>query len=187
MTEKNKNLKPKHSTLKKNKKKKSSKKSWYMLLGILSLYALLYLFKPEPIREAFSYTLQLILSILPVLLLVLIFMFLFNLINENKLRDLIMKSPNFLKYILMALLGTFSHGPIYAWYPLMKTLHHKGISYGHVASFLYARSIKLNFIPLAAVYFGLEYIVVLSIMIFIFSYIQGLLIDFFYKEKTLLD
>jgi len=180
MTKKNKNHNPKQPNLNK-KKKKSSKKSWYMLLGILSLYGLLYLFNPEPIREAFTYTLQLILSILPVLFLVLIFMFLFNLINENKLRDLIMKSPNFLKYILMALLGTFSHGPIYAWYPLMATLHKKGLSYGTIASFLYARSIKLNFMPLAAVYFGLEYIVVLSILIFIFSYVQGILVDFFYK------
>ena len=169
------------------KKKKSSKKSWFMLMGILGLYVLLYLMKPDPIKEAFLYTMNLIISILPVLLLVLIFMFLFNLVNEDKLKALIMKSPNFLKYMVMAVLGTFSHGPIYAWYPLMKTLHDKGISYGNIASFLYARSIKLNFIPLAAVYFGLEYIIVLSIMIFIFSYFQGILIDFFYKEKILIN
>jgi uncharacterized membrane protein YraQ (UPF0718 family) len=44
----------------------------------------------------------------------------------------------FIQYFILSLLGTVSHGPIYAWYPLMNNFHEKGVHYDPIASFLYA-------------------------------------------------
>ncbi|OQY32302.1 MAG: hypothetical protein B6241_11360 [Spirochaetaceae bacterium 4572_59] len=114
---------------------------------------------------------------------VLIFMFLFNLIDEKKLKSVISRSPGYIQYLVMTLLGTFSHGPIYAWYPLMKNFHDKGISYGPISSFLYARGIKLAMMPALMTYFGIKYALVLTVYMLIFANIQGLLIDLLLREK----
>ena len=120
-------------------KKQNKKTKWIFLGSVLGLYLILSLLNPNNTLEAAKYSSNLILSIIPVLLIVLFFMFLFNLINEKKLKKVIERSPKYIQYLVMSLFGTFSHGPIYAWYPLMKDFHDKGISYGSIAAFLYAR------------------------------------------------
>lgn len=156
----------------------------YLFPGIvITIYAILYLIKPEITISAIKYSLNLVIIVAPVLLFVLIFMFLFNLIDEKKLKGIISKSPQFVQYLVMTLFGTFSHGPIYAWYPLMKNFHEKGVSYGSIATFLYARGIKLALIPALISYFGFKYSIILTIYMFIFAYIQGILVDIIFKER----
>ncbi len=157
------------------------KKSYYFLIMMLLTYVVLYFIYPVQIIQAFKYVYEIMLEILPILLMIYVFLFAFSFIKEKKLNQFIQKAPKFLKYILMSLLGTFSHGPIYAWYPLLENLNQKGISNGNVASFLYARGIKLTLLPMLAAFFGLEYAIILSIVMFIFAVIQGYVIDFMHK------
>ena len=168
-----------------NKNKKNKKTKWTFLGSVLSLYLILSFIKPENTLKASKYSANLLLTIIPVLLLVLGFMFVFNLIDEKKLKAIIEKSPQHIQYLVMTAFGTFSHGPIYAWYPLMRDFHNKGISYGSIATFLYSRGIKLTFLPVLIAYFGLKYTVVLTIYMLIFAYIQGILVDIIIKDKEL--
>jgi hypothetical protein len=78
---------------------------------------------------------------------------------------------------------TVSHGPIYAWYPLMKNFHEKGVHYGPIASFLYSRGIKLAMIPSLIAYFGLKYSIILTLNMVIFSILVGLSVDILLKDK----
>ncbi|BEP27970.1 cation-translocating P-type ATPase [Helicovermis profundi] len=166
------------------KNKKSSKIKWIMLSLVSILYITLFFFNKSKTIEAFNYSINLFLSIIPVLFIVLIIMFLFNLINEEKFKKMVENSSRHTQYIVMTILGTLSHGPIYAWYPLMKDLKNKGITDGSISSFLYSRGIKLTFLPALVIYFGLKYTIILTSYMFLFSYLLGVVIDFINPKKA---
>ena len=169
---------------KKNNTKAPKKNKWIILSLVLALYFILFFVDKTKTINAFKYSFNLFISILPILLIVLIIMFLFNLISDEKFKKMVENSPKHAQYIVMTILGTLSHGPIYAWYPLMKDLRNKGITNGSISSFLYSRGIKLTFLPALVVYFGLKYTIVLTIYMFVFSYLLGLLIDIILPETS---
>ncbi|RXV59396.1 hypothetical protein DWB64_16155 [Fusibacter sp. A1] len=111
-------------------------------------YVLFYALSPDKTVRAFNYVSKILLEVLPILAMVYVFMLGFSFINEKKLKKTIEKAPMLLKYTLMSLLGTLSHGPIYAWYPFLNELHGKGLSKGTMGTFLYARGIKLTLLPM---------------------------------------
>jgi hypothetical protein len=65
----------------------------------------------------------------------------------------------------------------------MKDFHGKGISYGKIATFLYARGIKLAMLPALISYFGIKYTIVLTVYLIIFANIQGVLVDIIIKDE----
>jgi uncharacterized membrane protein YraQ (UPF0718 family) len=66
-----------------------------------------------------------------------------------------------------------STGPVYAWYALLAELRAKGMRSALVAVVLYARAIKLPLLPLLAHYFGLRYMLLLSLWIAVFAIVTG--------------
>lgn len=154
------------------------KNSMKFLIFMIISYALFFIFDFDRAGLAFEYVWSILVELLPILLLVYIFMFLNTFVKEKKLKKFIQTAPIVVQYILMSLLGTLSHGPIYAWYPLLEDFHKKGISYGHIASFLYARGIKLTLLPMLVLYFDLKYAIILTIVLFTFSVVEGYLINF---------
>lgn len=162
---------------KKDKKQAKPVKSTIFFISMLGLYSILYLISPEKMMSAIQYVAAIVWDILPILVLVYLFMFGMSFLNEKKLKKNIERAPSLVKYILMSLLGTLSHGPIYAWYPFLNDLHDKGISKGNVAAFLYARGIKLTLLPMLVAFFDLKYAVVLTSVTFSFAIIQGFMMD----------
>jgi len=164
-----------------DKKSKTQKKKtgniWIFPSLVIAIYIALFFVDSDKTLHALNYAANLFADIVPILFAVLFFMFLFNLVDDKKLKKLIDGSPKAVQYIAMMLLGTFSHGPVYAWYPLMREFREKGIGYGSIAIFLYARGIKLSLLPMLAIYFGFKYTLVLTIVMAVFSYIQGLMVD----------
>jgi uncharacterized membrane protein YraQ (UPF0718 family) len=73
--------------------------------------------------------------------------------------------------------GILSSGPIYFWYPLLKQLKSHGVSYGFIATFLYNRAVKIPLIPLMAVYFGIPFVIVLSVVMVMVSILQGMIFE----------
>jgi uncharacterized membrane protein YraQ (UPF0718 family) len=126
-----------------------------------------------------AYVGKIIIEILPILVFVYVFMVVFNFIDEKKMKAKIDGAPNGMKYLLMGGLGTLSHGPIYAWYPLLKDLKKKGLSQGTIATFLYARGIKLTLLPMLVSFFDLKFAIILTVTTFVFAIIEGLIIDLF--------
>lgn len=73
--------------------------------------------------------------------------------------------------------GIISHGPMYAWYPMLEDLIKHGLKKGLIATFFYARSIKVPLLPIMVAYFGYRFTLILTLYILLASVIQGLLID----------
>jgi len=73
--------------------------------------------------------------------------------------------------------GVLSHGPMYAWYPLIQDLRRHGMRDGLVAAFFYARAIKVPLLPMMVAYFGLDFTIVLTVLTLVAAWLQGLVMD----------
>jgi uncharacterized membrane protein YraQ (UPF0718 family) len=73
------------------------------------------------------------------------------------------------------LAGVISHGPMYAWYPLLTDLRRHGMHDGLITCFFFARAIKVPLLPLMVDYFGWRFTITLSLYILLGSLVQGAL------------
>ena len=78
--------------------------------------------------------------------------------------------------------GVVSHGPMYAWYPMIQDLREKGARDGLIVAFFYARAVKLFLLPMMAAYFGLTFTVVLTILILAAAWGQGVAMNALTKD-----
>jgi len=74
---------------------------------------------------------------------------------------------------LSAAAGIISMGPIYVWYPLLKELRERGAPNTLIAVFLYNRAVKPFLLPVMIAYFGLAYVVILTLMTILGSIVVG--------------
>ena len=82
------------------------------------------------------------------------------------------------KGVFYALLGgVLSHGPMYAWYGILEDMKSHGLKDGLIATFLYARSIKLPLLPFMVDMFGILFTIIIIIYTLIFSILQGMAIE----------
>lgn len=56
--------------------------------------------------------------------------------------------------VLSSCAGILSMGPVYAWYPLLKTMREKGASTFHIVNFIGNRSVKPVLLPVLVGYWG---------------------------------
>jgi len=170
----------------KNKTAKKGYGGWWFLLVIITLYFLTWIYNASFIDASLEHFQRLLISISPVLLLVFIILWLLNLSKgmQNKLAQLADKNSGIKGWLVAVLGGILSHGPIYAWYPLLQKLKNQGARPALIASFLYARSIKIPFLPLMVHYFGMTYTVLVTFYIAIFSVLHGWLVEKIIQETS---
>ncbi|MFP3945864.1 MAG: permease [Archaeoglobaceae archaeon] len=162
------------------KKKGESKRNYglYFLLVVLLLYPVLYLFNPQKAVESAISSGNLLLQIAPILLLVVVFMGIVNYaLTPHKISRYVGKGSGAKGWLLAAVMGIISHGPIYAWYPLLRDLQEQGMRNGLVAVFLYNRAIKIPLLPVMIYYFGWVFVVLLTIYMLIASIAGGKLVE----------
>ncbi|HHH38972.1 MAG TPA: permease [Sedimenticola sp.] len=152
---------------------------WWFLLGVVLLYGLLALIAPGFAGRSLRHFLAMGRDLLPVLLLVFLFIWLFNLSSgvRKKLVRLSDRESGPKGWLLAVTGGVLSHGPIYPWYPLLRELKAHGVRPALLAAFLYARSVKLPWLPLMAHYFGLRYMLILTGYMVLFSVLNGWLLE----------
>lgn len=160
------------------------RKRLMMLTSVLLVYGALYLVDSTKTAGALGYALGIMWDILPILGIIYVFMVAFNFIPEKRLKASIQKTQGLTQYLILSLLGMISHGPIYAWYPLLSDLRKRGLTQGSVATYLFSKGIKLTMIPITAYYFGLPFTLVFSLTLFILSFVQGILVDLLMRDKT---
>jgi uncharacterized membrane protein YraQ (UPF0718 family) len=73
--------------------------------------------------------------------------------------------------------GVISHGPMYAWYPMIQDLREQGARDGLIIAFFYARAVKVALLPMMVVYFGLTFTVSLTILTLLAAWAQGVVAD----------
>ncbi len=164
--------------MKGEKKEKKENGNWLFLVAVLLLYPVCYLIKPAQTIEALEFSLTTLVRIAPTLALVIIFMALMNYFLSPKTIAKNMGEGSGLRgYLVATVSGIISSGPIFIWYPFLEQLQKNGVKNALIATFLYSRAIKIPFIPILIAYFGLKFTVVLTVVTFATSMIQGGMIE----------
>lgn len=149
----------------------------FFLVVLIGAFVI-YIINPTLAEEAFSQFFSLLKKIGPILLFVFALVFAFNLfINPKVIAKYMGSEKGFSGWLISIAAGIMSMGNIYIWYPLLADLREKGMKDSLIVTFLYNRSIKLPLVPFIIHYFGLPFMIILTVYIVIFSIINGLLVD----------
>lgn len=154
------------------------------LLVVTCLYALAFLVDAELMINALVFSAKLLYQLLPVLLLVFVLFFVSNyLVKAEWVHANVGKGSGLRGWIVAAVGGILSAGPIYVWYALLRDLKTKGMRTALIAVFLYNRGIKLPLLPLMIFYFGVTYTLILAIYMTLFSLLNGFLVEKMIEHK----
>jgi uncharacterized membrane protein YraQ (UPF0718 family) len=156
-------------------------------IKFLSLTVLLYLILAIINFSLFTNGLEragaLVIKILPSILGAFVLIFVFNyILSDQKIKNYLTGKLNWRKYFLTVGLGILSSGPIYAWYPFLADLKKDGFKNSLITIFLYNRAIKLPFIPLLVYYFSWQFVTVVTLLMIVFSILNGLIMDKLIKD-----
>jgi len=168
--------------------KKFKFKGVKFLLFVVALFILLSIFDFENIPRIMDKFGTILYKIIPIFTLVIVLTALINYFLKPKQVMKYFGKDSGKKGLIYALIGgVLSHGPMYAWYPMLDDMRKHGLKYGLIANFMYARAVKLPLLPFMIGLFGLTFTVIVNVYILIFAVIQGKVIDFLMKnEKEIL-
>jgi len=151
---------------------------WLFLAGVILAQGATALVESDLARQALASFVAMLREVAPVLVLVFVLMFLVErFLTPARTRAWLGRGSGLRGWLLALVAGVISTGPVYTWYALLAELRKKGMRTALVAVVLYARAIKLPLLPLLAHYFGLRYMLVLSLLIAAFSILNGLLME----------
>jgi len=151
---------------------------WLFLAGVILAHGATALVEPDLARQALASFVAMLGEVAPVLILVFVLMFLVErFLTPARTRARLGRGSGLRGWLLAVAAGVISTGPVYTWYALLAELRDKGMRTALVAVVLYARAIKLPLLPLLAHYFGLRYMLVLSLLIAGFSIVNGLVME----------
>lgn len=151
--------------------------SWYFLITVLMMYGVLFIVNQHLFCETLQFFYNLLFKIIPIFVAVFILMVITNYFVTPKFITRHLSDKGLNKWFFIIAGGILSAGPIYMWYPLLADLNKKGLNYGLVACFLYNRAIKIPLIPVAIMYFGWKYVVVLTVVMIAASVLQSWVIN----------
>jgi len=150
----------------------------YFLGAVLFLYLIISLYTPGNIAKSLTASLDMFIHVLPALVLIVFFMGIVNhFVYPRTLSKYVGEGSGVKGWLLAICTGILSHGPIYAWYPLLKRLRDQGMKSGLIAVFLYNRAIKIPLLPVIIYYFGIRFVVILSVYLIIGSVVQGYIVE----------
>ena len=136
--------------------RRPSTRGGLIFLGVVvAAYVIALVFFPATGLQALALAGSVSLKLIVPLSLVFAALLLTNLFLKPQKVGLLVGADSGLKGSLLSLLaGVLSVGPIYAWYPLLKTVRGHGGGVGQISVFLYGRAIKPFLLPAMIAYFG---------------------------------
>ncbi len=150
----------------------------YLLLFVVVAYGILFWVNSDAAQLAMQKSSRILLKILPIITFVIFCTTLLNFFLQPKKITRHLGKDSGIKGWLWALAGgVISHGPMYAWYPLIEDLRHHGMRDGLIVVFFASRTIKIPLLPIMIDYFGLTFTLVLSFYVLIGALLQGLLLE----------
>ena len=163
---------------KKNNKLKQSLKRWFILIFAILIFGIVSFFAPEKTKPIIHSFAQMLGQILPVFIVVYLVIVLTNFyINNKKLKKIMGEEAGIKAWAIVILAGIISMGSIYAWYPLLQDLKERGVKDKFLATFLYNRGIKLQWLPILLLYFGWVYSLTLLVVMAVISVFQGIIVE----------
>jgi len=149
-----------------------------MLAVTLILYGVTAFLDPSIARSALNKSLDVLNMIAPILLVVFFLMVLLStFIKPKSIAKYLGKESGLKGWVVALAGGVLSHGSSYVWYPMLSELRNHGARDGLIVAFLYARAIKLPWLPMMIGYFGIVFTLVLSFYILLGAWMQGVIAD----------
>ena len=149
-----------------------------MLAGVALLYILLYIFKENQTQKALISSWEVLKEIIPILAVVVFFAGAINYyFNPKQLAKHLGEEGGAKGWFISLFAGILSHGPMYAWYPMIEDLKHHGLRDGYITAFFYARAVKIPILPVMIHYFGWQFALFLSLYTVLGAWVQGILVD----------
>lgn len=159
----------------KNQDKPFAFRGKYLLLGVLVLYGVLFLINSASALSALQKSATVLTRILPIFCVIILFTSILNYFIKPKQIARHLGHESGIKGWFWALAaGVISHGPMYAWYPLLDDLRGHGMKDEYIVVFFASRAIKVPLLPIMIDYFGLTFTIVLSFYMLFGALIQGL-------------
>jgi len=144
------------------------------LLIVLCCYLLFFLLNTTLATAALQQSFAVLKKILPIIAAVIFFNAVLNFFLQPKQVARHLGHESGAKGWLWSLAaGVVSHGPMYAWYPLLEDLRRHGMKDELIVVFFASRAIKIPFIPVMIDYFGLGFTVLLSLYMLFGAVLQG--------------
>ncbi|MCK4358582.1 MAG: permease [Candidatus Cloacimonetes bacterium] len=151
----------------------------YFLATVIFVYLLLFLINSSGAKESITISIKILKSIIPILIIVIFFTFIINFfLKPQKIVKYLSKESGIKGWVIATISGIISHGPPFVWYPMIQGLREKGMSTGLSAVFFYNRAIKIPLLPMMIFYFSLKFVVVLTVLMIIASFVVWKVMDF---------
>lgn len=155
----------------------------YLFLVVFILYGVFFLVSSETAWLALQKSGTVLLKILPIIAVVILFTALLNyFLQPKQVASHLGHESGAMGWLWALAAGVISHGPMYAWYPLLEDLRSHGMRDGLIVVFFTARAIKVPLLPMMIDYFGWAFTLVLSFYILSGALIQGWLLEFFERK-----
>jgi len=165
------------------KKKSLEFKGIKFLFFVIIIYIFIFFYDSQKSFLALYKSCEVVLKLLPVFVMIILILTLINYFLKPKIiMKYFGKNSGLKGWVLAVISGVVSHGPLYAWYPMIDELRKDGLKDSLLITFMFTRTIKIPYIPILIDYFGLLFTVILFINILIAGILQGLIMEVFNKK-----
>ena len=156
---------------------------WLLPLGVIILYGLGLIFAPENTFKALSISGSMCKQLaLPICFVIIMMVLLNRFLSPATITNFLGQNSGIKGIFLSSLAGILSMGPVYAWYPLLKTFLDKGASKFHIANFIGSRSIKPFLLPVLASYWGWRFALLFILISLTGSLIVACIVSMFCSD-----
>ena len=156
---------------------------WLLPLGVIILYGLGLIFVPENTYKALSFSGSMFKQIaLPICFVIIMMVLLNRFLSPAIITNFLGQNAGIKGVFLSSLAGILSMGPVFAWYPLLKTFVDKGASKFHIANFIGSRSIKPFLLPVLVAYWGWRFALLFILISLAGSLIVACIVSMFCSD-----
>ena len=149
-----------------------------LLTLVIISYIILASFDQQGALISLQNSAKVLLKILPIFIAIILFTASINyFLRPKQIAKHLGKESGIKGWIWSTVGGVLSHGPVYAWFPLLEDLRHHGMRDGLIVVFIYARAIKLPILPFMIDSFGWLFTLILSIFIILAAIAQGWIME----------
>ncbi len=164
--------------------KKIEFKGLKFLMVVVAIFVILALFDFDNLANILNKFDSMMYKIIPIFALVIAITALINYFLKPKQIMKYFGEDSGKKGVFYAIVGgILSHGPMYAWYPMLDDMRKHGLKFGLIATFMYARAVKIPLLPFMIGLFGITFTIIVNIYILIFAFLQGKIINILIKEE----
>ena len=158
----------------------------YLFLIVLALYGVLFLVNSQSALAALQKSSTVLTKIIPIFAVVILFTALLNfLLQPKQIAKHLGHESGARGWFWSLTAGVVSHGPMYAWYPLLEDLRDHGMKDELIVVFFASRAIKIPLLPVMIDYFGLVFTILLSFYMLFGALLQGACMQVLHGKKTI--